>query len=212
MKWIYFFILVVCLSGCAPSALTNLAVAPGGVIYQDDFSDPTSGWPRLTDPSGSMDYDQNGSYQMTVNNAGYDLWAVSGYSYQDLKVEVEAKRLEGPDQNRYGLVCRYIDPQNFYFFVVSSDGYEAIGKMKQGVQSLLEQDMMVYSTSIVPGDGPNHLRFDCIGEELTGYANGQAIASTTDGDFKQGDAGLIAGSFDQPGVKINFDNFIVYKP
>ncbi len=211
MKWIYSFFIVLCLSGCTPAALTNLAVAPGGVLFQDDFSDPNSGWPRITDPSGSMDYDTNGSYHMAVNNTNYDIWAVSGYSYSDLRVETDAGILDGPQVSRYGLVCRYVDPKNFYFFVVTGDGYEGIGKVKQGVQTLLGQDLMEFSSPII-GYGPNHLRFDCIGDQLTGYVNQQSIASASDADFKQGDAGLIIGTFDKPGVVITFDNFIVTKP
>ncbi len=104
------------------------------------------------------------------------------------------------------------DPKNFYFFIITSDGYEAIGKVSGGVQTLLEQDMMTYNPAIVIGNGPNHLRFDCIGQNLTGYVNGQSIAKSNDPDLQKGNAGLIAGTFDQPGVKVVFDNFIVYKP
>ena len=33
-----------------------------------------------------------------------------------------------PDNNAYGVICRYTDLQNFYVFLVSADGYYAIGK------------------------------------------------------------------------------------
>jgi hypothetical protein len=211
MKWILPLFIIVCLSSCSSAPLADLVIASGGVLYQDDFSDPASGWARISDGSGSMDYD-NGRYQITVNNPDYDIWAVSKYTYEDTQVEVDAGRLEGPDENRYGLICRYSDPKNFYFFIITSDGYEAIGKVSGGVQTLLEQDMMTYSATITRGNGPNHLRFDCIGQDLAGYVNGQSIEKATDSDFEKGNAGLIAGTFDKTYVRVVFDNFIVYKP
>ncbi len=211
-KWIWSIVVVVLLSGCQSAFLTDLVTAPGGVLYQEDFSDASSGWPRLSEASGSMDYDPEGRYQMTVQTAHYDIWATSKYSFADTRIEVDAAIQEGPQESRYGLVCRYVDPQNYYFFVVTGDGYEAIGKVEQGVQTLLGQELMEFRVPINTGPGSNHLRFDCIGSQLTGYVGQESIASTTDSSFTQGKAGLIAGTFDQPGVKVSFDNFIVYKP
>lgn len=212
MKFIAFIFIALCLSACESFLVTDIVAAPGGVLFQDGFSDPSSGWPRVSNSSGNMDYGDNGTYGIQVNSSNYDLWAVSGHAYRDVRVDVDATRSAGPDENRYGVICRYKDPQNFYFFIITSDGYEAIGKVKRGVQVLLDQDMMAYSPAVVTGNGPNHLRFDCIGQTLTGYVNNEAIEVVQDADFPNGDAGLIAGAFDQPGVFVTFDNFMVIKP
>ena len=211
MKFIRCFFLLACLTACQSTLVTDLAARSGAKIYYDDFSDPTSGWIQASSPSGKLNYD-NGTYQMMVSSPNYDLWSVSGQAFRDVRVEVDATRLAGPDGNRFGLICRYRRPQDFYFFIVSSDGYYAVGKVSSGVQTLLGQDMMTYSGAIVTGNGPNHLRFDCAGQTLSGYANGQAVVTATDADFPNGDAGLITGTFDQPGVEVAFDNFVVYKP
>jgi hypothetical protein len=210
-RLLFFAFFVFLLSACQSSLITDLAAGPGGKLYHDDFSDPTSGWTRTSSPNGTLDYD-NGSYRMAVASPYYDLWAVSGHAYRDVRVEADAARLAGPDVNRFGVICRYRNPQNFYFFIVSSDGYYAIGKVSDDVRVLLNQDMMAYSAAIVPGNGPNHLRFDCIGQTLTGYVNDQSIVVANDADLPSGDAGLITGAFDQPGVDMAFDNFAVYRP
>jgi hypothetical protein len=209
----YFFLIILLTSqtACQSSLLMDLIARPGEKLYFDDFSDPTSGWMHTTSPAGKMDYD-NGTYQMAVMSPNYDLWAVSGQAYRDVKVEVDVTRLAGPDSNRFGVVCRYHSPTDFYFFIVSSDGYYAIGKVNNGAITLLNQDMMAYSAAIVSGDGPNHLRFDCNGQTLNGYVNGQAVADAKDAAFSNGDTGLIAGAFDQAGVVVDFDNFVVYNP
>ena len=210
-RLLFFVSFVILLSACQSSLVTDLATRPCGTLYHDDFSDPTSGWTRTSSPNGTLDYD-NGIYRMVVTSPNYDLWAVSGQAYRDVKVEADATRLAGPDGNRFGVICRYRNPQNFYFFIVSSDGYYAVGKVSGGVRTLLNQDMMAYSAVIAPGNGPNHLRFDCVGQTLTGTINDQAIVVAKDADFPSGDAGLIAGAFDQPGVDMAFDNFVVIKP
>ena len=210
-RYCWSILLILFLAACQNSMFTDLTVPSGGILYKDDFFDPTSGWPRIVNANGSQDY-VDGSYRIEVNIPQYDLWAVPGQTFGDVKVEGDATRLAGPDANRFGLVCRYRDPQNFYFFIISSDGYYAIGKTLTGTASLLGQEMMAYNAVIVQGASPNHIRFDCIGETLTGYVNGRAIARTTDADFKSGDAGLIAGAFNTAGVQVAFTNFVVTKP
>jgi hypothetical protein len=211
MKIMRSLFLVIFLTACQSSLIPELVTQSGQALYHDDFSDPSSGWTQTASPNGTLGY-SDGTYRILVQSAGYDLWAVSGQAYGDVQIEVDATRLAGPENNRFGLVCRFQDMNNFYVFFISSDGYYAIGKIKNGAASLLGQPMMAYTSFIVQGGGPNHLRFDCIGNTLKGYVNGQAIAITSDADFSGGDAGLITGAFDEGGVEVSFDNFMVYKP
>jgi hypothetical protein len=209
-------ILAVCcllpvLSACQTSLITDLAARPGDVLYRDDFSDSSGNWPTHSLPEGAFGY-ADGTYAIHVISSNYQLWAVSGQMYRDAVVEVDATRLAGPLVNLFGLVCRYQDGKNFYFFIISSDGYFGLGKMKNGVSSLLGQGMMAYSRDIVQGGGTNHLAFTCIGDALGGAVNGQVVALTRDSDFATGDAGLLAGSFDEGGVQVSFDNFLVSNP
>jgi hypothetical protein len=38
------------------------------------------------------------------------------------------------------------------------------------------------------------------------------VAQAQDPDFPEGDVGLLAGTFTQPGVDVIFDNFVVLQP
>jgi len=211
MKILYGLLFLLSLTACQSSLIADLVTQSGQAFYQDDFSDPGSGWTQISDVNGSLGYTEGG-YQMLVQSAGYDLWAVSRHQYKDVRIEVDATRLEGPVVNRFGLICRYQDMDNFYVFIISSDGYYAIGKIENGEASLLGQEMMAYSSSILQGDSTNHIRFDCIGNTLTGTVNDQRIAIASDANFSGGDAGLLTGAFDDGGVTVSFDNFVVYKP
>ncbi len=203
--------LLLALSACQTSLITDLAAQAGEPIYWDDFSDSSGNWPAYSSQQGVMGY-ADGVYTISVVSSDYQLWAVSGQTYRDVVVSVDATRIAGPLANLFGLVCRYQDGENFYFFIISSDGYFATGKTKNGVASLLGQGMMAYSSDIAQGMGTNHLAFSCIGDALTGAVNGQVVTLTRDPDFSTGDAGLLAGSFEEGGVQVRFDNFLVANP
>jgi hypothetical protein len=214
MKYSYFYLFVflaALLSACQSPMIPGLAAQPGEILFRDDFSDASGNWPQVSDPNGSLGI-ANGMYHIRVLSAHLDVLATPGHTFQDVQVETDATRLSGPVQNLFGLACRSSNPENFYFFAISSDGYFALGKIKTGKISLLGQEMMAPSAEIIQGDGPNHLRFDCFGNTLTGYANGRVIATGNDTDFTSGKAGLIAGTLDTSGVEIAFDNFLVYQP
>jgi hypothetical protein len=211
MKMIISLFLLFILSSCNSLFISEVVTRSGQPLYQDDFSNPKSGWTQTVNEHGSLGY-SDGAYRMLVQSPGFDLWAVSGQAFKDVQIEVDATRLAGPLSNRFGLVCRFKDSANFYMFIISSDGYYAIGKLKNGTASLLGQEMMASNQYILQGNATNHLRFDCIGNTLRGSVNDQLIAITSDNDYSNGDAGLITGTFDESGVEVSFDDFRVIKP
>ena len=127
------------------------------------------------------------------------------------RLEVDVAKLSGPDENRIGLLCRFVE-NNYYFFMVSSDGYYTIGKYVGGNAIQLGQSEMQYNEAIHTGLAVNHLRADCQGSKLTFFINGTPVAMADDSDLTEGDVGLLAGTFAQPGVDVIFDNFVVLHP
>jgi hypothetical protein len=109
-----------------------------------------------------------------------------------------------------GLLCRY-QGGDYYFFVITNDGYYAIGKFLGGTTLLLGQSEMLAS-DLIQKDDMNHLRADCIGDTLTFYVNFAQVATAVDGDLPDGDVGLLAGSFAEPGVDVMFDQFVAIQP
>ena len=183
----------------------------GGLLFQDGFSDPSSGWDRVRTQDGMTDYEGE-RYRIVVNVPNADYWANPGLSFPDVSIEVDAGKVSGPDDNDFGLLCRYRDTENFYFLIISSDGYYGIGKVQDGEQELLEPPQMYRSDAIYTDDQPNHIRAECNGSRLALTVNGVLVAETSDSSFHEGDIGLIVGSFDDPGVDIWFDNLVVLVP
>jgi hypothetical protein len=181
------------------------------VLFQDDFSDTSSGWDRVNLPEGITDY-SNGVYRIFVNTENTDYWANPGLSFEDTIIEVEATKVGGPDDNDFGLICRHQNTENFYIFLISSDGFFGILRVIDGEQELLAMDEMEYSESIHTGNVTNVIRADCIGSSLTLYANDMQLISVEDSSLVSGDVGLLAGTFDILGTDIHFDNFVIRKP
>jgi hypothetical protein len=200
-------------SACVLPVLgTRPANVPSGtVLFADDFSSPTTGWERIRyGEDGIMDYD-SGGYRILVNALQANFWSTPHKDFSDVRLEVDAGKLAGPDENRIGLICRS-DGESYYFFIIGSDGYYGLGLYKDHEATLLGQSAMQSSTDIQTGAAVNHLRLDCSGNSLTAYANGVLLAQAQDTTLQHGDVGLLAGTFSQAGVDVVFDNFVALKP
>jgi hypothetical protein len=207
--------LMIALSACSLESLdqnASAAVQSGNILFKDDFSDPSSGWETWNEPSGSMVAYQNGGLRIYIAEKQYDFWSRPGKRVSDVRLEVDAIKLGGPDDNDFGLICRYQDRDNFYAFLASSDGYAGILKVKEGKYMVIGGPQMTFSESIRRGAAQNQLRAECSGLNLTFYVNGQKVLEAMDGDFKTGEIGLIAGTGETAGVDLYFDNFKALKP
>jgi len=156
-----------------------------------------------------MDYFEGG-FRILVQQPGLNFWSTPQKNYGDVRVEADVLKLAGPDENRMGLMCRY-QGGNYYFFIISSDGYYGMGIFMNGQATLLGQSDMS-PIPIVQLEPVNHLRVDCVGDMLRFYVNYAEIANVQDSQLTSGDVGVLAGTFSQPGVDVSFDNFVVTQP
>ena len=182
------------------------------LLFSDDFSDPSSGWPISNEPDYIDDY-YNGVYRMVENQENTTSWAYpDDYSFTDVSIYVDATKNGGPDENDMGVICRFQDDDHFYFGLITSDGYYGIIKMTLGEFSVLGAEYLEYSDLINQGSATNHIRLDCIGDVLTLYANGNQLNLQTDAEYTHGNVGLIIGTYETPGTDILYDNFTVQQP
>jgi hypothetical protein len=215
-------LLAMVITACGGGAVTTLvpvqesATEPptdSGALVQDDFSDPNSGWDRVSVTEGSTDY-QDGGYRIFVNTTNYSIWANPNQAtYTDVSVEVDAHKIGGDDDNEFGIVCRHADPGNFYAAVISSDGfYGFYRRVDGGSFEGIGTGQFEQSSAINLGSESNHIRLDCVGSTLTLYANGTLLGEASDSTISSGDVGLYAGTFEVTGTDILFDNFVARQP
>lgn len=209
-------LILIFLSGCnlihQIEASAQAAKDAGSILFYDDFSDSGSGWRQWSSPEAVIHY-QNGVLAFLINQANYDYWSLAGKNYTDVTLAVEAELINGPTDNDFGLICRFQDEYNFYAFLISSDGYGGIVKVKDGLYQVLSSpNGLEFGKMITQGYARNQLRADCVGSRLTLFVNQQKFAEVEDTDFSMGDVGLLVGAYQMPGVEVHFDNFYVIKP
>ena len=191
-----------------PSLPSPLPI-PGDVLYQEQFENNTTGWARISNDNGIMDYD-GGGYRILVRQPKLNFWSTSEKNFGDVRVEADVIKLNGPDENRMGLICRY-QSGDYYFFIISNDGFYAIGKFIGGM-TLTARAKRNAGLRCDPDRNDEPFARRLHWRYLTFYINFTEVASATDTDFASGDVGVVAGAFSEPGVDVLFDNFVVIQP
>lgn len=188
-----------------PVAHTPRPTPNDGSLLHEDFSDELSGWDRNTSSTSTTDY-ADGQYRIFVANPNQEIWANPGKWFADgIKIDVDVKYGKGPTRSDYGVICGYVDTNNFFALTIGPDGWVEIFKRLNGERSTL------YSETRNPNikEKGNHLTAICGAQTLTFFVNNTQIAQVSDPYLPGGDVGLIAGSFEDAKVEFYFDNLIV---
>ena len=187
----------------------------GAALFHDDFSgEQTCGW-ALYSQSGAVTEIDAGVLRISTSQPGQIWWSNPGRDFADVIVTAQARQADGPDDNAYGVICRYQDEANFYLFLISGDGYFTIGKYESSspqVTYLTEDGRFQPSDTINQGVATNLIRASCIGNELSMAINGIPVITVTDSTFATGDVGVGVSAL-QPGTAVvEFDELLVIAP
>ena len=180
--------------------------AAGEVVLSDDFSDTASGWMEDSDTDWALYY-EGGRYFFQVNPSQFYVNSHLFVNYANITVNVDVNIEQAAHDGDIGILCRYIDSDNYYALEVSEDGYYSIWKRVNGeVVYLVEWT----SSGLIPIDSSAFtLNASCDGAQLSVGINGQLLAQATDTDFASGYVGLTAGTWENGGLVLSFDNFEV---
>ena len=77
---------------------------------------------------------------------------------------------------------------------------------------IIDRESYTYHEAIHQGEATNKLRASCVGDRLAFSVNEQYLDEVEDTEFQAGDVGLIAGTFEEPGADILFNEFVVRSP
>jgi hypothetical protein len=183
---------------------------PGSDFFYDDFSDECSGWEINESPATAYGYrDEAFFFELRET----DLIALSnpGLNLSDVEIDVRTVQTSSAGDNSWGVVCRYLDVDNYYGFEISDDQYFTIYAFLNGEYLPLHEWTQL--SSIASGDGANNrLSASCVGDTLGISLHGQEITSVTDNRLTAGDIGLTASTYDGAGAAIQFDDLRVLTP
>lgn len=196
----------------APREARNPEASAGqaGALFQDDFSNPASGWATQQSEGMTLDYAE-GEFRILVDNQilpnAYPS-ALIERTFEDVRLEVDVRRVSGSDTAKAGLICRRADASHYVFGDIDFNGIARIG-----ISSVDLFDILGYEEGTASlQEGTNHLRLDCIGSTASLYVNGNlAVRAAVDGP-SQGAVGFSAGRSTEGQTDFRFDNFTVYAP
>lgn len=211
--------LLVLLAGCGvlPSESQVDPCVSSSAVFRDDFDQQNvCGWALYNSGSESADI-ADGVLRMRVSTNGVVAWSNPGRSFGDGEIIVQTRQVSGPNNNAYGVICRYQDEDNFYLFLISGDGYYAIGKYVSGISGIQyltgsAPNHYLASEFINQGAAVNQLRVRCVGDQLALYVNGLLLDEVRDADLTQGDVGLAVSTLEPGPVLVEFDNLQVTTP
>ena len=183
----------------------------GSILYQDDFSDETTGWEVINNAYELKGYSTDG-YMISIKTANSRTISTTGMSFSDSINDVEVQKITGARDAQFGLVCRYQDKFNFYAFVISSDGYAGIVRLLNGDIELLGSNQYIRVEGILLDDGINNITASCVDDDLRLIVNGETIVSTQDTSFRNGPNGFLVETFEEKNATVVFKNLIILKP
>ena len=180
-----------------------------------EFSDPPGIFTEAT--VGDADrYFSNGFLYFKIATANAPMVAIArADTPRDLRVQVEAQKVEGSENFGLGVICRHQNRRNYYSLGIGSGGRLGSGgrynivKYVAGSPRSLTGGWKV-SPVINGGNSANAVKVECTGGarvELTLYVNDRLVAQRVDArGLANGGVGLRAGTADSP-VTIRFSRF-----
>jgi hypothetical protein len=179
------------------------------LAYEDDFSNPSSGWDDAFDRYTVKQYGNN-RYYIEITTSNLVAWGLANRDVADFRLEVETTQESGPNNNGYGVLFRFMDRDNYYRFDISGEGYFLLSKYHQGEWTTLVP--WTASSALNVGQATNNLMVEAIGDRIRLFANGTEIGQATDNALAHGNFGFFANTFTDPNLIVSFDNIKLWVP
>ena len=194
-----------------PTPTLHPAPTPNPVLFEDSEFIDSCNVESTTDVERFV---ENGQLNMRVLTPLYVAWTeCSKVEYTDFIMEVDATQVSGPDNNTYGVIFRYgLDAKEFYAFLISGDGFYVFtvdGADRDEPEFLVN---WAESSAIKQGAQTNHIKVVAVGGNMKYYVNDQLLGEVTDTRFSAGTVGIFAGTLEEGGVQVSFDNLKISQP
>jgi formylglycine-generating enzyme required for sulfatase activity len=197
-------------STALPIAPTQLAA---GVLYQDEFADPNSGWPVGTESNYTFGYHPQSFYHLQVAAANDRLVVTRDLGFSNFAVETDVlvdhtnvPTLIG--NFRYGLAVRR-SGENYYAFTISpSTGTWQAVKHSASGPTVLDEGTDDTLQDLI---GVDNLRVEANGANFTFSINGNVVTQFDDAEYAAGEIGFIAETVDETLIHIHYASITIHE-
>ena len=195
----------------APTPTMELATDPN-VRYQDNFADPSSGWPQEEYDNYFIGYHEPSYYHVDVRSpTDKELVPVPDKKvYSD--ITIETKVLTDPNNTdangdfSYGLAFRRSGSQYYAFTISPRTKKWFVLKSSPSQLEVLKEGS---DDSIQGLEAEDTLRVDAKGSTFFFRINDRLVGQVSDADFAEGEVGLYVQTFDSPRAHTHFDSLTV---
>lgn len=183
---------------------------PRRVLFRDDFSDPTSGWPRESENPAirRLGY-EGGEYLIArIAGSGSSPFVSTAVRFDDCWIELDA-RLSPPAQGAYVYLDFRRQPNGGrYSFVVDPNGHRFLLRRYDGQGGA---DLLPWTpAAAINGDtARNRLGVRVSGSDIVLLINGQEVGRTRDSTYAEGQIAFGVGHFQDGPAEAHFGNLIV---
>jgi hypothetical protein len=197
---------------CLAFQPVNEAITRDKPSYEENFSTSKNSFFGSFCDIISSNYFENGKYYINVfpmKNSSAE-WA--RMISKDFRLEVEATQVSGPNDNGYGVVFGSNDFKDYYYFLISGDGYYMVSRMINDVWSDELNNQWTKSDAINKGNATNLIEIACNDGNFSFFINDMLVFEFSDPNSDENTIGLIAETMNTPGtVTVNFDNLKIWE-
>jgi hypothetical protein len=189
------------------------------LLYEDDFTDLTRGWPQVRERVETYFYGYHPTDFYHVQIDGVDdclsvpreLDSLPADFMLELEAFVFKPLTEAEGDFQYGVILRQNSRNEFYAFVISprTQRWQVLKSSPEGMAVMAEGDH-----SSIRGDEEetrDKLFVIANGPQLTFFVNGELVADLSDDDYLAGHAGLITETFDSTKAHVHNDTFNLWE-
>lgn len=188
----------------------------GSTYFTDNFSSNQYDWAVIQDEVTDIKI-EDGQYVIHLFQENYVSWAYLPPDFEPTNIGFDAVVVPGQDQGGYGVMCHYLDEDNYYFVSIDPVNKEyAIGYLIGGEYYELMENL--WMPSYLLNDSPhavNNIQVTCDPDMITLFINNELEAQTY---TEPQDGGLVSifaetwGEIEPGGFKVMFDNLIAFTP
>jgi formylglycine-generating enzyme required for sulfatase activity len=188
-----------------------------GVLYQDTFADPGSGWPVLAEDAEYFGYHPPDFYHIELSTPDSKVAITRPPNFDNVTVETEVRvdSTNTEDGNfRYGLALRQVEQAEFYAFTISyrTESWQVFKSSPAGQELLAEGTVKTLKGFAPQGFTPDQsdsLRVDADGANFAFFINDEPVTQVSDSDYPSGQMGFYVETFDETRAHVHFDTLTI---
>jgi hypothetical protein len=197
-----------------PTPTAALVSSDANVLYEDDFTNPATGWSEDKFDNYFIGYHEPEYYHIEISspNSKTTIFEPQKQNFDNATIELDVLTVSAKTATdgdfRYGLAFRRSGDQ-YYAFTISprTRKWFALKSSPDQLTVLAEGT----DNNLHDLDKDDTLRVDMQGPNFLFHINDEVVGEASDSDYAGGQIGFYVESFDSANTHIHFDNLVIRK-